>query len=162
MKFRRTISLSAGRKGPIVAAALMVAAAGLSGCSSSNSSGPGQIAAKYLAAYSKSDLKTACQYGEPAYQAECATAAGLGAYSGRNLKVHQVVTSGDEALVAVTGTICINGTCQTVSDPKSGMPNQTTTFSQAWNQAMNGNTSAATPMKRVSGKWYIAQTKAGS
>ncbi|MDQ2850160.1 MAG: hypothetical protein M3Y49_05380 [Actinomycetota bacterium] len=162
MKFRRTTCLATRRKGPILGGALMVAVAGLSGCSSSNSSGPGQVAAKYLAAYSKSDLKTACQYGEPAYQAECATAAGLGAYSGKDLKVHQVVTSGDEALVAVTGTICINSTCHTVSDPTSGMPNQTTPFDQAWGQAMNGNISAATPMKRVSGKWYIAQTKAGS
>lgn len=149
-----------GRKGATATTTVMVMAAVLTGCSSSSSDGPGQVAAEYVAAYSKGDLKTACQYTEPSYQAQCTTAAGLSTYSGQNLKVHKIVTSGDRALVSITGTICVNGACQSATDPQSGMPNQTTSFDQAWNEATSSpaNAAAASPMKRVSGKWYIANT----
>lgn len=152
--------LGAGRKGVVVTAAVMVMGAGVTGCSSSTSNGPEQVAAKYVAAYSKNDLKTACQYVDPAYRAKCTSAAGLGTFSGQNLKVHKTVISGDRALVSVTGTICVNGSCQSATDPQSGMPNQSVSFDQAWNRAVSSssNNAAASAMKRVSGKWYIADT----
>ncbi len=148
--------------------------AGLTGCSSTNSSapasndGPAQVATQYVTAYSKNEPKTACRYVDPAVRATCASHAGLGTYSGQNIKIGKPVISGDRALVAITGTLYLNGSSLSITDPQSGMPNKTISFDQAWKQAVSSSSSlvlsnrAASAMKRVSGKWYIVSTNISS
>lgn len=140
--------------------AVLVSAAMMTGCSSSSNDGPSAVAKKTFAAYSKGDYKTACGYIEPDQRARCLSSFASGSVSGQDIAVHKTVTSGGRALVSVTGTICVSGTCQTVSDPDSGMPTDGVTFDQAWSKETGASASndSATPLKQISGKWYVVST----
>lgn len=66
--------------------------------------------------------------------------------------------SGPEALVAVTGSMCSTTIgCASNSDPSTGMPNSQVTFIQAYDQALNNNSSIFSPVPCIedNGMWYI-------
>ncbi len=142
----------------VVLLAVVMSAGIVTGCSSSSSDGPSAVAKKTFTAYSKGDYKTACGYIEPDQRARCLSSYSSGSVSGQNIAVHKTVISGDRALVSITGTICVSGACQTITDATAGMPTQGVTFDQAWSTETGSNavaTDAATPLKRISGKWYV-------
>ena len=67
-------------------------------------------------------------------------------------------TSGSEALVAVTGTMCSKTTgCVTNSVPSTGMPGAQLSFSQAYGQVLSGTTNSLSPVPCIeeNGLWYI-------
>lgn len=101
----------------------------------------------------------ACSYIVPSTQPACNQAAQNGelpAFTG-SATVDGDTISGSEALVAVTGSMCSKTTgCASNSDPSTGMPSSQATFTQAYDLALNNNTSLSpVPCIEENGIWYI-------
>jgi hypothetical protein len=100
----------------------------------------------------------ACSYFEPAVQSVCRKAQ-IPKPSGHLLVVGGV-TSGTQALVEITGNVCqAANQCQTNTDPTTGMPYGSVSFSQAYSTALAGVTGGGglspVPCIEVNGKWYV-------
>jgi hypothetical protein len=142
----------------VTVAAAMV---GLAGCSAAATVAPGhgtpQDAVDGLI---KADLsghwQLACSYFVPAQQASC-RAARIQPPTG-HASLGNAITSGDLALVDITGHVCTEGNvCLTNTDPSLGLPTGSETFKQAYDKALNNNSGALSPLlcMRVDGKWYV-------
>lgn len=99
-----------------------------------------------------------CSYLVPSSQATCdqqAQQQPLPAFTG-NPTVAGGITSASEALVSVTGNICVaGGACAGNSDPGQGMPDVGVTFAQAYEQALsNGGSFSPVPCIEENGMWY--------
>jgi hypothetical protein len=102
----------------------------------------------------------ACSYLVPTSQSACnQDASQLPTFTGSAAVVGSVV-SGDEALVEVTGSLCANGSCETNSDPQTGMPTSQGTFAQAYDQVSNNSNSTLSPVPCIeeNGLWYVNDT----
>jgi hypothetical protein len=100
------------------------------------------------------NLRLACSYAVPSQQANC-RGLQISLPKGR-VSVVGALTSGDRALVEITGHICMAGNgCQTSTDPFLGMPKGSQTFSQAYDKAFTSGEFSPVPCLKVNGKWYV-------
>jgi hypothetical protein len=82
-----------------------------------------------------------------------------------NFNIGNDVVQGDQALVAVTGSLCISESgdvttptteCESNSDPSTGLPPKAGTFAQAYSTAVNSsNEDTTVPCIEVNGNWYV-------
>jgi hypothetical protein len=107
------------------------------------------------------DWAAVCSYVTPSAQALClAGTSGQGAATG-HVTVGNAVISGNEALVAVTGSICAPSTpCVANSDPSLGMPPSPSQFAVYYQRAVANSTTSTTvispiPCSDIGGKWYV-------
>ena len=119
---------------------------------------PEEAVAGFVRADFSGNTTVACSYFEPAVQSAC-KGAHITAPTG-HLSVVGVVTSGNQALVEVTGQVCQSGNgCQTNNDASTGMPNGSLSFTQAYNKVLtgiaNGGGVSPVPCIEVNGKWYV-------
>lgn len=100
------------------------------------------------------NLRLACSYAVPAQQANC-RGLQISLPTG-HVSVAGALTSGDRALVEITGHICMSGNgCQTSTNPSLGLPTGSQTFTQAYNKALTSGGFSPVPCLEVSGKWYV-------
>lgn len=101
-------------------------------------------------------IRLACSYVIPSQQASCRKLP-LWLLPKGHISVVRAITSGDLALVAVTGRLCAHtgNDCQTGTDPSAGMPNRSETFKQAYDKAYYGSEFSPINCKKVHGKWYV-------
>ena len=100
------------------------------------------------------NLQLACSYFVPAQQASC-RGLHMSLPTG-HVSVDGAITSGDLALVEITGHVCTSGNgCQTSTDPSLGLPTGSETFKQAYDKALNSGEFSPVPCKKVNGKWYV-------
>jgi hypothetical protein len=155
-------------RGPWVIAAAALMVAGLAGCSAAATPSGGTaavVAPGHGTAEDAADglmqnlvsgkFLVACSYFVPAMQAPC-RGLRLPRYSG-HISVVGAITSGDLALVELTGHICLTGHgCQTNTDSSIGLPSGSETFKQAYDKALHGSTTfSPAPCRKVNGKWYV-------
>jgi hypothetical protein len=108
------------------------------------------------------DWTAVCSYVKPSAQALClAGTSGQAAATG-NATVGTTVTSGNEALVSVTGSICApSSPCVSNSDASLGMPSSPSQFPADYQTAVANSTSSTTtvispmPCSQIDGKWYV-------
>lgn len=162
-------------RGPWIFAAAAFVVVGLAGCSGGSASStstnggthavapghdtPQDAADGLIQAELSGNQQQACTYFVPSAQSSCRgqqpqLPKGTAAVKG-------VVMSGDQALVEVTGHICVQtNECQTSTDPTVGMPKGTVTFTQAYQNALNGVTFTPVPCIKVNGQWYVNNSPA--
>jgi hypothetical protein len=100
------------------------------------------------------NLRLACSYFVPAQQAFC-RGLHISLPTG-HVSVAGAITSGDLALVEITGHVCSSGSgCQTSTDPSLGLPKGSETFKQAYDKALNSGEFSPVPCKKVNGQWYV-------
>lgn len=103
-----------------------------------------------------------CSYLVPSSQPTCdqqAQQQPLPAFTG-NPTVAGGIISASEALVSVTGSICVSGgACAGNNDPGLGMPDVGETFAQAYGQALSSSGSfSPVPCIEENGMWYANTT----
>jgi hypothetical protein len=182
----------------VATAAVLVVGLGMAGCSSSTSSStttaapssttaapssttavaatggasPQAVADAFVTAIQNGDLSTFCTYALPSQASQCAKdikqAAGVQTY--KDIAVGTVTTQGDQALVALTGSICPSSKTQSTgsgesqtdqcisnSDPNVATKNHKT-FAAAYAAATSTNSQSGSPfvtvMVRKNGRWY--------
>ena len=158
------------RRGPWILAAAALVVVGLAGCSggsgsTSGSSGgtnvvapghdtPQDAADGLIQAELSGNQQQACAYFVPSVQASCRGQ--QPSLPTGSVSVKSAVTSGDQALVAITGKVCVTSTeCQTSTDPTIGMPTGSVTFAQAYQKALGGQSFTPVPCIKVNGQWYV-------
>lgn len=99
-----------------------------------------------------------CSYLIPSSQSACdqqAQQQPLPPFTGSPTVVGDIISS-SEALVSVTGSICVSdGGCAGNSDPGQGMPDVQETFAQAYDQALsNSGSFSPIPCIEENGMWY--------
>jgi hypothetical protein len=164
-------------RGSWVNAAAALLAIGLVGCSGTATSGsgpssptaggtasivpghatPADAVEGVIQAELSGNLPQACSYIVPSKRTVCLNSLnGQTTAPAGQVSVVNVVTSGNQALVAVTGHDCVNGTqCQSNTDPTVGMPNGSVTFAQAYNEAVTTGSFSPVPCIEINGKWYV-------
>lgn len=118
---------------------------------------PAAANAGFLNASVKGDFEGACAYALPSEQPTCKTLLGQSstAVQGSPLRVGNVVTNGNQALVTLLGTICASGAgCVTNTDPNAGLPANAAAFAAAYENALN-NFNLTQPCQQSGGQWYI-------
>jgi hypothetical protein len=100
------------------------------------------------------NVQVACSYVVPAVQSICRKTK-ITPPTG-HLSVVGEVTSGNQALVEVTGHFCQPGSgCQTNTNPSIGMPGGSLSFKQAYNDSFTGGGLSPVPCVKINGKWYV-------
>jgi hypothetical protein len=142
------------------AAASGAAASGgaASGGAASGVATPQQVVTGFIRAELAGHWSKLCSYLPPGKRSGCTSgAASLSGKPTGTLTVDGAVISGKRALVKVTGHLCLPGStdCQSNSDPETGMPGGSETFTQAYNKAVAGNGFSPLPCIKVKGRWYV-------
>ena len=101
----------------------------------------------------------ACSYIVPSSQPACTqqvAQASLPPATG-NATVDGAMISGSEALVEVTGTLCVSGGCNSNSYPGTGMPQSQDTFTQVYDQVLSSGSGSMSPVPCIeeNGLWYV-------
>ena len=131
-------------------------------------SSPGQAVEGEFAELKAKNLIGVCSYMDPRTLATCKAQASqvpASDYSkmpyATNPAIGYSVIDGSEALVGTTGTFCTptqTPECFTNTNPAAIFSAGTKTFSQLWNETVNGKsatTYSLTPADFVNGKWYV-------
>ena len=115
---------------------------------------PEQAADGLIQAEQAGNQRLLCSYAAPSQQAYCRS---LQIFSLKgHVSVVGALTSGDRALVEITGDTCWpGGGCQTNADPSLGMPTASLTFTQAYDKALTSGEFSPVPCLKVNGKWYV-------
>jgi hypothetical protein len=157
-------------RGSWVLAVAALAVAGLTGCSGSTSSPststggthtvapghdtPQDAADGLIQAELAGNQQQACDYFVPSQQANCRGQ--QPSLPKGHASVVGAVTSGDLALVEVTGRVCVStNACENSTDPTVGLPKGSVTFQQAYSKALSSVTFSPVPCKKVNGQWYV-------
>ena len=153
-------------RGPWILAAAALVVAGLVGCSGGTGSSathgvapghdtPQDAAYGLIKAELSGNQQEACNYFVPTAQATCRGQQPQ-LPSGGQVTVKNAVTSGDQALVALTGKVCVQpNQCLNSTDPTIGMPKGSVTFAQAYKKALSGISFTPVPCIKVDGQWYV-------
>ncbi|MCL4434881.1 MAG: hypothetical protein M1399_09030 [Actinobacteria bacterium] len=146
----------------LVVAAAAIAAIVLLTTGSGNS--PSGAAGGMLSAIYTNHPATSCQYIVPSQQHACGSfwkkEAGKVSFSG-HLVMAQTAIQGNRALVSVTGRGCArvpkkHPSCQSNSNPRSGLPSAKVDFQQAFANATSPSGGAnVVPCMKVKGRWYV-------
>jgi hypothetical protein len=172
------------RRGGLVA--FVIVAQGLAGCSSGgggllgpqSSSGTqaGHDSPKAAVIGFLTDLKTAgdawCSYLDPADQSTCRQGSEeVQIKLNGNFSIGNDAIQAEEALVAVTGNLCVSESgdvttpttaCQSNNDPNTGLPPGAGTFAQAYAAATSSSSNDTTvPCIEVNGSWYVNASNFG-
>jgi hypothetical protein len=100
------------------------------------------------------NLRLACSYAVPAQQANC-RGVQVPLPKG-HVSVVGALTSGNRALVEITGQICLTGIgCKTSTNPSLGLPTGSQTFTHAYNKTLTSGGFSPVPCLKVNGKWYV-------
>jgi hypothetical protein len=162
------------RKGGFVV--LLTSLTVLASCSSGGGIGaspghdsPKAATAGYLAGLAGNNA-TICSYVEPSEQSDCSADTSqvhfkvTGSYA-----IANEVVQGSEALVALTGHVCIvisetttTQECHQNSDPNSGLPTSAGAFADAYQNSLNSSTSNTQACIEVDGSWYVNLDFGGS
>ncbi|HLK75264.1 MAG TPA: hypothetical protein VKU77_16630 [Streptosporangiaceae bacterium] len=115
---------------------------------------PEQAADGLIQAEQAGNQRLLCSYAVPSQQANCR---GLQIFVTKgHISVVGALTSGDRALVEITGHTCWAGNgCQDSTNPSLGMPTGSLTFTQAYNKALTSDEFSPVPCLKVNGKWYV-------
>lgn len=157
-------------RGPWILAAAALVVAGLAGCSGGTGSSAGTgggthaVAAGHdtpqdaayglIQAELSGNQQQACNYFVPAAQAACRGQQPQ--LPKGQVSVKGAVTSGNQALVELTGKVCVQtNACVNTTDPTSGMPKGSVTFAQAYQKALSGVSLTPVPCIKVDGQWYV-------
>lgn len=150
------------RSKPLVACVLAICVTfGLVGCGDRPTETPTERVEAFFEALKKAD-GVACESFVEDLRAKCRADWTKMKMHTKDYQIHDAVTSGDRAIVSVTGTSCSVVGCETVVDPKAGMPSGSMTFDQAWNssadaeRAAKSGPSAAVRLSKSGKHWYIA------
>ena len=159
----------------------LLAAMGLAACSSSGSgplganggsstAQPGHGSPSAAVIGFLTDLKAGgdswCSYIDPSDQKTCQEGSQeVDIKLNGNFSIGNNVVQGEQALVAVTGNLCLSESgdvttptteCEGNSDPNAGLPPKAGTFSQAYSTAVNSsNEDTTVPCIEVNGNWYV-------
>jgi len=124
-------------------------------------SSPTNTANEFIQAILSNNGSKICSLYVPAEQSQCkAQEASFKDASGNGQVVSQVI-QGNEALVSITGKLCLGGTsaddCESNSDPTAGMPGDSLSFDQAYAQATSPDSTALSPaaFQEINGTWYV-------
>jgi len=132
--------------------------AAASGAAASGVATPQQVVTGFIRAELAGHWSKLCSYLPPGKRSGCTSgAASLSGKPTGTLTVDGAVISGRRALVKVTGHLCLPGStdCQSNSDPETGMPGGSETFTQAYNKAVAGNGFSPLPCIKIKGRWYV-------
>jgi len=171
-----------GRRVTLAASIAAVAALALAGCGSSNTPSapqtsltnpiaqpsspspapantPQAVVSQLIGALRTGNPAAVCGLVAPAQDQQCNSTTvqtALANATMSNVVIHRTVTSGDHALVSVTGKICVAGHCQGSTNANYGMPSSKLTFDGAWKLAFTytATPTAGWPCVKVGGKWY--------
>jgi hypothetical protein len=109
-----------------------------------------------------------CSYVDPSDQADCASELAqvhtgiTGSYA-----IGNDVVQGTEALVTLTGSVCISfsaastetSSCAHNSNSSTGLPTSSGAFEQAYATAQQGNADSSTiPCIEIDGSWYVSES----
>ncbi len=137
------------------------------GGSTAGSATPSDAVTGLIAGLLANSAQQACQYVLPSQQSACEAGTdpaflAITGYSGSATVVGQTV-SDDEALVEVTGSLCITKSgnsagpqCAGNNEASTGMPSGTTTFASAYTAALTTPNLSPFPCQQVDGKWYVS------
>jgi len=128
------------------------------GAAASGVATPQQVVTGFIRAELAGHWSKLCSYLPPGKRSGCTSgAASLSGKPTGTLTVDGAVISGRRALVKVTGHLCLPGStdCQSNSDPETGMPGGSETFTQAYNKAVAGNGFSPLPCIKIKGRWYV-------
>jgi hypothetical protein len=137
------------------------------GSSTAGSATPSDAVTGLIAGLLANSAHQACQYVLPSQQSACEAGTDpaflqITGYSGSATVVGQTV-SGDEALVEVTGSLCVTKSgnsagpqCAGNNSGSTGMPTGTTTFADAYTAALTTPNLSPFPCQLVDGKWYVS------
>jgi len=115
---------------------------------------PEQAADGLIQAEQAGNQRLLCSYAVPSQQANCRSLQIFAAKG--HISVVGALTSGDRALVEITGHTCWAGNgCQDSTNPSLGMPTGSLTFTQAYNKALTSDEFSPVPCLKVNGKWYV-------
>jgi hypothetical protein len=167
------------RKGVgVLVISMLAVVAGCSSGSSNLSAGNGSPKAAvdgYVSGLLSDSAVGFCSYLEPSQQSKCnefasefhVHATGTWAFGNESVQ-------GDEALVVVTGDLCLTATassttetdCDGNNDPNKGLPTGSVSFADAYSTALNGSNADITCVE-INGSWWvdrpgIAQSSPGS
>lgn len=120
---------------------------------------PADAITREFAALVAGNLDAACNFVPPTQQPTCLSAVSstspTGTESG-SITIRNTVVLGNEALVSLTGQMCIGTNCPTNRDPAVGMPAGTLSFAQAFQTAYEGHGGLSpVPCILVNGRWYV-------
>jgi hypothetical protein len=135
-------------------AASVTAAPGGNGAVTPGHGTPEEAADGLIQAELAGNLRLACSYAAPAQQASCR---GLQITLPKgHVSVVGALTSGDRALVEITGQICMSGNgCERSTNARLGLPKGSQTFTQAYDKALTSGGFSPVPCLKVNGKWYV-------
>jgi hypothetical protein len=128
------------------------------GAAASGVATPQQVVTGFIRTELAGHWSKLCTYLPPGKRSGCSKdAGGLSGKPTGKLTVDGAVISGKRALVKVTGHFCLSGNtgCQSNSDPETGMPGGSETFTQAYNKAVAGNGFSPLPCIKIKGRWYV-------
>lgn len=117
--------------------------------------------------FKNSNQSQACGVVVPQYQSYChKELAKIETVLSKKVKLNMVAgddfVDGSQAIVAFTGKMCISAStfnqCFSNSNPKKGLPSNTSGFQSAWKSLNSSSTNAQffdVPCVLMSGKWYV-------
>jgi zinc-ribbon domain len=147
----------------IAAAVIILCVAGgllyvaLTGSSSSSAQ---SVASTMVADLQQGNFSQICVLALPAQQVKCNTALSQLSVQHvmyKNLALGTVTVNGDQALLEMTGSVCVgSGQCISNSDPNLAISDGKT-FEQAYAQAVSASSSTPfiIPLVKQNGKWYV-------
>lgn len=132
------------------------------------SSSPQAVWAGVLQGLVTGDTGLVCQYAEPDEQSLCVLSlSGETVTPNGPLHVGHVVVQGSQAIVSMTGNVCISdgdpaaSVCGANQNPSEGLPTAGVTFDQAYSASINSSPDPKVPAfwtlacDELNGKWYI-------
>ena len=122
---------------------------------------PKDVVKDYVSGLHDHDYAKACDQVTPGLQSKCSEQLPSAGVKSVDMRVGDQVISGDRAMVATTGKLCIGGQCTTYTDKTSGMPSKSKSFDEAFAAASDpdkANDLGAVVLVKNKGKWYIELT----
>ncbi|MHB8319945.1 MAG: zinc-ribbon domain-containing protein [Acidimicrobiales bacterium] len=152
---KRNVAFGVGAIGVVVVVIVLVLVLG-------GGNSPSATVRGFVAAMNAHDQAKMCSYISPGSQSACNSIAGLSlAFPSTTINSTSSIVQGNQAIVFVTGRVCVGGGCQSLS----GTPEQTRAMGGGFNAAFsnalssfissNGNSNNVVPCTNVNGRWYI-------
>jgi len=145
--------------GVVAAGALVMALTNCGGGTPTRS--PKDVVKDYVSGLHDHDYSKACDQVTPGLQSKCNEQLPSAGVKSVDMHVGDQVISGDRAMVATTGKLCIGGQCSTYTEKTSGMPTKSKSFDEAFAAASDpdkANDLGAVVLVKHKGKWYIQLT----
>lgn len=118
---------------------------------------PAAAYAGWLDAAATGQVATECSYALPSQQPACPVTMANETVTLPDgpLTLGATDIVGSQALVVPVGTVCLDGTCLTNTNPNTGIPTTSAGFPAAYQQATQTETDPAAGVDEVGGQWYL-------